>query len=174
MDSSLSPSAPQGHNAMGLPRNRSYQDRLRCQLCQEESFSALSCSTPPAAGGTASSADTSYPYPQDPRLSWSFCAPRQMTVTSGCNRWTVLFHLDLPHSAPGCKHCPHTSKPTVTQCALDSHTHLQLANLHVPRSFTLSHSSLSLLLRPLWILLLSQSISRSLGNPPCIQNMLIY
>lgn len=74
--------------------------------------------------------------------------PLQMTVTSGCNRWTVLFHLDLPHSAPGCKHCPHTSKPTVTQCALDSHTHLQLANLHVPRSFTLSHSSLSLLLRP--------------------------
>lgn len=31
----LSPSASQGHDAMGLPGNRSYQDCLRCQLCQE-------------------------------------------------------------------------------------------------------------------------------------------
>ena len=72
---------------------------------------------------TPGSPDPSVPHPQ-------------MTMTSGCNRWTVLFHLYLPHSAPGCKHCPHTSKPTVTKCVLDSHTHLQLAaqqaNLHLP------------------------------------------
>lgn len=78
--------------------------------------------------------------------------PPQMTATSGCNCWTVLLHLYSPHGAPGCKHCPHTSKPMVTKCVLDSHTHLQLAvqqaKLHLPESFTRSHGSLPLLLTP--------------------------
>lgn len=137
---------------MGLPGNRSYQDRLKCRLCQEGVLLGLVLFHPVSSWWHCLLCRHFLPLPSGPEALLILLCPPQMTATSGCNCWTVLLHLYSPHGAPGCKHCPHTSKPMVTKCVLDSHTHLQLAvqqaNLHLPESFTRSHGSLPLLLTP--------------------------